>query len=369
MQPLVLSPTDFVATTNQILETSYGFFYVEGEVSQFRVSKQKWVYFDVKDEYSKVSFFGSIYMLPGPIEDGMVVRVGGTAKMHPQYGFSITAQSIQPVGEGSIKKAFLLLKSNLQKEGLFDLSRKRTTPEYPNKIALVTSAESAAYADFIKITKARWPYVKIDVFDTLVQGENAASSLVSAINMANAMADIADVMVVIRGGGSADDLAAFNDERVVRAIAASRIPTLVAIGHEVDESLSELVADSRASTPSNAAELLLPDYQYEKQQIMGARQLIRNLTLSLAAVEKQKIFIMQNDMRKSLINALDRQKQVSSHYKDLISSYNPSNVLKRGYAIVRQDGLVISSVNALNTKNDVELTMQDGRVIINKSKD
>jgi exodeoxyribonuclease VII large subunit len=369
VQPLVLSPTDFIATTNQILETSYGFFYIEGEVSQFRVSKQKWVYFDIKDDYSKVSFFGSIYMLPGPIEDGMVVRVGGTAKMHPQYGFSITAQSIQPVGEGSIQKAFLLLKANLQKEGLFDLSRKRGLPEFPSKVALIASVESAAYADFIKITKARWPFVTIDVFDTLVQGENAASSLLEAINKANSSADLADVMVVTRGGGSADDLAAFNDERVVRAIAASRIPTLVAIGHEVDESLSELVADKRASTPSNAAEILLPDYQYEKQQVAGARQLIKNLTLSLSAVEKQKVLIMQNDMRKLLFNILDKQKQINNHYSELLSSYNPHNVLKRGYSIVKQNGTVVSSVKFLNSNYDIELTMQDGSVIINQSKE
>ena len=360
MEPLILTPTDFVATTNQILETSYGFFYVEGEVSQFRISKQKWVYFDVKDQYAKVSFFGSIYMLPGPIEDGMVVRVGGTAKMHPQYGFSITAQSIQPVGEGSIQKAFMLLKAQLQSEGLFDETRKRALPRVPKTIALVASIESAAYADFVKIAKARWPYVEIEVFDTLVQGEYAPESLVQAIRAANGLAHLPDALVVTRGGGSADDLAAYNDERVVRAIASSRIPTLVAIGHEVDESLSELVADKRASTPSNAAELLLPDSAHEQQQLESTKQVVRNLTLSLAAVERQKLGLLHANLRNAWVTNVQRQQDWVGHVKNLVSSYNPQNVLQRGYAIVKQQHTIISSFRQVKAGADIEVLVQDG---------
>jgi exodeoxyribonuclease VII large subunit len=203
------------------------------------VSKNKWLYFDLKDEFSKVSCFASIYALPGPLDDGMVVRVTGVPRLHPQFGFSVTVQTITPAGEGSIKKAFLLLKKKLTDEGLFDEARKRGIPDLPRSIALVASVESAAYADFIKILSARWPFVNVHVYDSQVQGEAAPEQLVRAIKRANESAELADVLVVTRGGGSADDLQAFNDERVVRAVAASRMPTIVAIGHEIDESLSD----------------------------------------------------------------------------------------------------------------------------------
>ncbi len=132
-QKQIFSPTDFVAITNQILDTAFGFSYLEGEVANFRISKNKWVYFDLKDEFSKVQCFGSVYYLPGVIEDGMKIIVGGRPALHNQFGFSINFQSLAPSGEGSIKKAFDLLKAKLEKEGLFEVSRKRQLPYPPKK--------------------------------------------------------------------------------------------------------------------------------------------------------------------------------------------------------------------------------------------
>nr|MBP7835134.1 exodeoxyribonuclease VII large subunit [Candidatus Saccharibacteria bacterium] len=167
-QPLLFSPTDFVALTNQVLETAFGFIHIQGEVSNFRISKNKWVYFDLKDDYSKVACFASVYAMPGPIENGMVVVASGRPTLHQQFGFNFTVQSVVPSGEGSIKKAFDLLKAKLDKEGLFDEERKRTLPYPPNKIALVASIESAAYADFVKVMSARWPFVQISIYESLV---------------------------------------------------------------------------------------------------------------------------------------------------------------------------------------------------------
>ena len=362
MQPLVLTPTDFIATTNQILETSYGFFYVEGELSQFRISKGKWVYFDVIDEHAKVSFFGSVYMLPGPLTDGMIVRVGGTAKLHPQYGFSVTAQNIQPTGQGSITQAVALLAAKLQKEGLFATERKRLLPTIPTTVALVASVESAAYADFIKVTTARWPFANIEVYDTLVQGENAPDSLVRAVHAANTAPILADVLVMTRGGGSADDLAAFNDERVVRALSASRIPTMVAIGHEVDESLAELVADKRASTPSNAAELLFPDKAHELATVQAVRRSLASSASSFTAVEHSALRMQQQRLQRASETLLHAHQTMLAQQRQLLSSYNPSNVLARGYAIVQSGAAVVQSARLAVSKQQVHITFHDGTV-------
>lgn len=349
MEQLIYTPTDFVAITNQTLEYTFGIAYIEGELANFRISKNKWVYFDVKDDTAKVSCFASVYALPGPLEEGMLVKVAGSPRLHPQFGFSVTVQAIQPSGEGSIKKAFDLLKIKLEAEGLFDESRKRFLPYPPNEIALITSLESAAYADFIKILSARWPFVKITVYDTQVQGEWAPEQLTRAIEAANASAHMADVMVVTRGGGSADDLAAFNDERVVRAIAASRVPTLVAIGHEIDESLAELAADKRASTPSNAAELLTPDKLAElgvtKHLQTRLSQAIKGL-ITTERVHAEQYRVRINQLVTQLLRSTHEDLSAIRH---ILLAYNPDNVLRRGYA------LVTAGEHIVRTRHDVTI--------------
>ncbi len=337
-QPLLFSPTDFVALTNQVLETAFGFIHIQGEVSNFRISKNKWVYFDLKDDYSKVACFASVYAMPGPIENGMVVVASGRPTLHQQFGFNFTVQSVVPSGEGSIKKAFDLLKAKLDKEGLFDEERKRTLPYPPNKIALVASIESAAYADFVKVMSARWPFVQISIYESLVQGENAPAQLENAVKRANNESELADAVVVIRGGGSADDLSAFNDERVVRAIASSRIPTMVAIGHEIDESLSELVSDSRASTPSNAAELLVPDRTSELDSIKQVTKIIKNSFYqnieNIKTANSQLLLYFAQSINEKLTTEQNSLRMLRQQVQNL----NPQSVLNRGYAVVRIAG-------------------------------
>ena len=218
---LIFTVSDFVTYLNQTLELAYPYITIEGEISNFRISKNRWVYFDLKDNQASVRFFGTIYGLSGPLEDGMVVRVSGSPRLHPQYNFSVNFQSITPVGEGSIRKAAELLQAKLTTEGLFDTERKRILPYPPRHIALITAGTSAAYADFIKVTNARWRGLVIDHYDVLVQGEKAPAQLVTAIARANAQAELPEVIVLIRGGGSAEDLAAFSTEVVTRAVAGS----------------------------------------------------------------------------------------------------------------------------------------------------
>jgi exodeoxyribonuclease VII large subunit len=335
------SPNSTLQTQNSELvyaPSDFGRIVVEGELTNMRVSKGRWLYFDLKDADASLKCFGTVYMLPGPLEDGMLVRVVASPRLHPQFGFSLTIESITPSGEGALVKAAALLRAKLESEGLFDPARKRRLPYPPDKIALVASSESAAYADFTKIMRARWPLAEIMVHETQVQGEAAPMQIVAAIESANAQADLCDVLVVIRGGGSADDLAAFSDERVVRAVSSSRIPTMVAIGHEIDESLAELAADARASTPSNAAELIAPDMANELELIKSLQSELTTHIRSLTHGARRHI----EQVRMRLLELTEQL--VTSELRSLVSirqlldAYNPQAVLTRGYTLVRKAG-------------------------------
>src|SRR5581483_10309395 len=181
MQDVILAPAEFVVLLNQTLEFAYPQVTVEGELSGFRVSKNRWVYFDLQDDQASVKFFGSVYNLPGPLEDGMKLRGVGSPRRHPRVGRSMNIQSITPSCEGSIKKAFQLLQAKLEKEGLFALERKRPLPAFPTRVGLVTAAGSAAYADFVKILNERWGGLDIDFVDVFVQGRQAPGQITAAL--------------------------------------------------------------------------------------------------------------------------------------------------------------------------------------------
>ena len=362
-QKQIFSPTDFIAITNQIFDTAFGFAYLEGEVANFRISKNKWVYFDLKDKFSKVQCFGSVYYLPGPIEEGMKIVVGGRPSLHNQFGFSFNFQSVTPSGEGSIKKAFDLLKAKLQKEGLFDGDRKRILPYPPMKIALVTSLESAAYADFIKVLSSRWPFITVEVFDSLVQGEQAPAQISASILASNQQAELADILVVTRGGGSADDLSAFNDERVVRAIASSRIPTLVAIGHEIDESLSELASDMRASTPSNAAELIAPDKRSELQFVRSLEDNIINYYKQNIDTAKNYLLTSRSSMLHKFQELIFTEKNKINSSLLLLNSLNPREILKKGYSVVYSNNQFTGRAQNIRVKDNLLIKFYDGAVV------
>jgi exodeoxyribonuclease VII large subunit len=357
---LIFGVSDFVAYLNQTLEVAYPYITIEGELTNFRVSKGRWVYFDLKDDMASLRFFGTVYALPGPLEDGMVVRVSGNPRLHPQYNFSVNFQTIQPVGEGSIRKAADLLMAKLDKEGLFAPERKRLLPYPPRRLALITAGGSAAYADFIKILSARWSGVVVDHYDVLVQGEQSPAQIVSAIAAANARVDVADVLVITRGGGSAEDLAAFSTEQVTRAVAASRIPTLVAIGHEVDISLAELAADQRASTPSNAAELLTPDRRTVLAGLRADRVMLDELLLRQVSRRKEWVLVQRAELNRGLRTALQNAQFRLHVAHQLLQAYDPTVALQRGYALVRDGDILVRSVQQLQQGQTVQLTLSDG---------
>lgn len=304
-----LSPSEFVAYINQTLEYAYPSVTIVGEVSGFKVNQGKWVFFDIKDEQTSVPCFMTLWSLNSPIEDGMKVVVKGVPKITNKGKFSVTVSKIAPKGEGSLKKAFEMLKKKLISEGLFDPAKKRSLPEDLNKIGVISSTQAAGYADFIKIINARWGGLKVITAHTLVQGLDAPEQIIRALRYFNEKTDV-QAIILIRGGGSLDDLSCFNDEALVRAVAASKIPVVCGIGHEVDESLCDLACDVRASTPSNAAELITRDRKTEK------------------LVEKIRLIRQKIDFEIRNLESVVLQK------KQILEILNPEKILKQGYAIV-----------------------------------
>jgi exodeoxyribonuclease VII large subunit len=358
----VFSPSDFVAVLNQTLEYAYPWVTIAGELSNFKVSRNRWVYFDLKDEAASVKFFGTVYNLPGPLEDGMLVRVTGQPRLSPLYGFSVNYQSIIPFGEGSLNKAAKLLAAKLEAEGLFDGSRKRPLPYPPNSIGLVTAKQSAAYADFVKVLNARWRGVSVTHVDSVVQGDQAVGDIVRAVERLNQLgADAPDVIVITRGGGSADDLAAFSTEQVTRAVAGSRIPTLVAIGHEVDISLAEMAADARASTPSNAAELLVPDRTHESSALLAAHKQLAYLLKANMDGQKKDLAHRSEMLHDATQRVIHGKSEQLTNLERLLKALDPNSSLKRGYAIVYKQGVVVKNTRMLNKGDKLKLRFSNGQ--------
>lgn len=329
------SVTDFIAVTNQTLEYAYPSVEIEGEVASFKVNQNKYVFFDLKDDESSIGCFMMVFALRIPVEDGMKVIVKAVPKLTKWGKFSLTVQQIRPSGEGSLKKSFELLKAKLDTEGLFALERKRVLPSMPAHIGVIASTQSAGYADFIKILSDRWGGLTVEVAHVQVQGEVAADQIIRALRYFNQQEQVPDVVVIIRGGGSADDLSAFNDELLVRAIAESRVPVLTGIGHETDQSLSDLAADVMAATPSNAAQLLVPDRQ---DMIRYIRQSMRQVLARVdSTVDDSKNEMMQLLERAFYVieSSYNQTEQSFRSSQSLLAAYDPKRALERGYAIAR----------------------------------
>jgi exodeoxyribonuclease VII large subunit len=332
-----LAVSDFIALTNQTLEYAYPSVEVEGEVASFKVNQGKYVFFDIKDAGGSVNCFMTVWQLRVPIEDGMKVIVTATPKLTQWGKFSLTVRAIRPSGEGSLKKSFELLRAKLDKEGLFAEERKRSLPGLPQHVAVISSVQAAGYADFIKIVDDRWGGLQIDVASVQVQGASAPDQIIQALKYFNAQEHLPEVIVIIRGGGSADDLSAFNDELLVREIAASRIPTLVGVGHEVDMSLADMVADVRAATPCYAAQILVPD---SSEVIRAVRRQVQSLLPRTEQAIDNKLAGVRSQLG-NVIASIDRrytrqQDQLDS-LRRVLAELDPRKVLARGYALIRGD--------------------------------
>lgn len=327
-------PSQLVSAFNQTLDFAYGQVEVEGEVSSYKINQGKYVFFDIKDESASLNCFAMIYNIRTVIFDGMKVKILARPKITDKGKFSLTVDSITPVGEGDIKKARDLLREKLSAEGLFADSRKRELPYLPERIGIISSKEAAGFKDFMRILDERWAGVEIILKQVQVQGVGSADQMVEALDYFNQLDNSPEVIAIIRGGGSLEDLMSFDDERLVRAVASSRIPVLSGVGHEVDVSLVDLASDKRAATPTHAAQILFPDRS----------DFIKSLDLRIKSTNQiinQRIDNLISELRSNEVRIEQLARMSIERLKDIIQSklvnlehLNPKNVLKRGYAIV-----------------------------------
>jgi exodeoxyribonuclease VII large subunit len=379
-----------------------------GEIVDFRISQGKWINFDLKDEKeeAKVSCFMTSFQLKTAIDNGMKVEVVGSPKVYERFGrFSLNVRDVQPIGEGALARAYQLLKDKLEREGLFDLSRKRPLPKFPSKIGLITSSEAAAYGDFMRILNNRWGGIAVIHANVHVQGKLAIPEIVQAFANFNSLPDEEkpEVLVLTRGGGSLEDLHAFNDEAVARAVFTSKIPVIVAVGHERDESLADFVADVRASTPSNAAERIVPNredlilqieriedrlhdqlvFAIERKQrrVDNAMQILHRYIDSHAFEVRQLIARFNHAFdrfRLSLVSTHEyiQQKElridtIFSHYfnttksevlslERVLKQFDVQNTLNRGFSILKIHGKIVRDAKDLKTGDTVEIQLSHG---------
>lgn len=346
--------SDAVALFNQIFETATPVINIVGEVANFKVNQGKWVFFDLKDEESSINCFMSVFGLRTAIEDGMRVSVVARPNITKWGKFSLTIQSVQPVGEGNIRKAFELLRAKLDKEGLFSQDRKRSLPAIPKMIGVISSTGAAGYADFIKIIGERFSGLHIKVADVQVQGRDAPDQIIAALRYFNEMENPPDVIALIRGGGSRDDLVAFDDELLVREISASRVPLITGVGHEVDVTLADLVADVRAATPSNAAQIIVP----EQSEIISRLDSELKHLLSRYDSRLDSLSAQISSNGDVIISRIDRLiDSLCDQHKNLnqiLRQIDPRLVLNRGYSIVRSEAGFLNIRPEIGDNIDIE---------------
>lgn len=387
-EPKALTVSEFLQSLNIIFEDAvfpHGA-YIEGEVAGYNVSQGKWIWFNLKDDTGLVNCFATVWQLKStPIEDGMKVRVHGMPKVHQKSGkFSVTVDRVEPVGEGAMKRAFELLKKKLGEEGLFAVERKRLLPRFPERIGIIASTESAAYGDFLRILGNRWGGVKVSAAHVQVQGQGAVNDIVGAFRYFNAHPELAEVLVLTRGGGSIEDLQAFNSEEVARAVFSSKIPVVVGVGHERDESLADYVADVRASTPSNAAERLVPDRRDIARELEAMVGAMTGTLESAVSGKERRLFELEShlhdhvrqaraecdalfaDLRNVIVKMekrLEAAKLGIDREERVLKSLDPQAVLRRGYAIARgPDGRILRDPKLVDKGLHVSVQLEKGKL-------
>lgn len=369
-----------------LLEDSFPSLWVEGEISNYKKHYSGHYYFTLKDSESQIScvmWRTRTYSLPFEIEDGMKVQVFGNLRLFEKSGrYQIDTILIQQAGIGELQLKFEELKKKLLEEGLFDDEHKQQIPVIPDCIGVITSPTGAAVKDIISVLQRRFPPVEIIVHGVKVQGDGAAAEIVNAVKNLNSMGGI-DTIILGRGGGSLEDLWAFNEEEVARAIFASRIPIISAVGHEIDFTIADFVADLRAPTPSAAAEIAVPNaeeiresiFSYQKdsknilqQYIAQSRESVLNLLKSYAFRKPedivhqyyQKIDDLMGKLNLYYLNQLKESKAYINSALNQLAAFNPKNVLKRGYSLIYKEQELIKSVKQVEVDETILIKLSDG---------
>ena len=373
-----------------VLESRFTNVAVQGELSGGKVFSSGHFYGALKDESSKLNLTiwrSSMTRIRFDLEDGMKVIAYGNLEVYPKNGaYSLIATRIEPVGQGELDLAFRQICEKLRQAGLFEADRKRPLPEFPKRVAVITSVSGAALRDFWRVVSDRWPLVELIVIDSLVQGDTAAEKLTQAVRSAQEIKDL-DLIVLTRGGGSREDLWPFNDESLAYAIAASRVPVVSAVGHEIDTSVSDLVADFRAATPTHAATNIFPDLREVLQRIDGLDVRLRNaldqrllqtgrrideldrrlVSAGSRVVERAASSVQQAESR--LKSGLQRRMTELEtnlvRQAAVLESLSPLKVLSRGFSVTLADDgkRVLRSASEIVAGDAIETRLPDGRII------
>ena len=360
---------------------------VRGELSNFKCYASGHCYFTLKDANScikGVMFRSRAQYLRFRPENGMQVVVTGNISVYERDGvYQLYADRMMPEGAGDLALAFEQLKAKLAAEGLFDASHKKPLPKFPKRIGIVTSISGAVLRDIYHVSKRRWPSVQLVLKPVLVQGEEAAGQIAEAIAFFNEKYPV-DVLIVGRGGGSMEDLWAFNEEPVVRAIYASQVPVISAVGHETDFTLADFASDQRAATPSQAAELAVPDrqdylryvgslrarLQQEMQRALTEKRLRLDACLRSTAMKNPQLLLADraqrlDQLRTRLDSLTKNQLQDRKHQLAIVLQkldlLNPVHILRQGYGIVEKQGAAVSSIKEIKVGDLLDITLKDGR--------
>jgi len=383
--------------------------FIKGELSNVKLYRSGHLYFTLKDEESQIRgvMFGARYKLKFKPKDGMKVLIEGKIEVYKNYGtYQLYVSEISKDGIGDLHRKYEELKEKLNKEGLFDDSHKKKIPNFPKRIGVVTAANGAAIRDIITTIKRRWPLCEVLLFPSLVQGDKAAENIVYQIKRSEKFN--LDTLIVGRGGGSIEDLWSFNEEIVARAIYDCNTPVISAVGHEIDFTIADFVADFRAATPTAAAEIAVPPYEEIKNGInqfslranlainktldenkskldnivskqlftapcelyapkeMMLDNVVRRLqhsSESLIMRNKNKLDLLKNsNVLKNPENIIKNQKENYLLQLSKLEILNPLNTLKRGYTLAKIEGKVVSSAKQLKSGDDLEVEFEDGNV-------
>jgi len=381
----VLSVGDLNRAIASSLEAQFDTVLVSGEISNFKAYDSGHWYFSLKDEEGQIRCVmfrgrnGQVGFMP---QSGDLVEVSASLGMYvPRGDVQLTIQSLRKAGMGGLYEAFLKLKAKLAKAGLFDQERKRAIPSHPRAIGIITSPQAAALKDVLSTLQRRSPHIPIVIYPTLVQGPDAPSGIIAAIQNANQEA-VVDVILLVRGGGSIEDLWAFNDEQLAYAIVDSAIPIVSGVGHETDVTIADFVADLRAPTPTGAAELAAPRkdqllqeleaieqalYQRLMQRVEREAQTLDQLALRLSHAlpnpdrMREQITSWQTRLQQAWSVQIDNFKRNQNHYQLQLEMLNPQRTLERGYAVILNPEMqAIRKPKDLNTQQPFEVRLAEG---------
>ena len=380
----VFTVSELNATARLVMEESFHIIWVNGEISNLSRPSSGHLYFSLKDERAQVrcAFFRNYHrQLNFTPENGQHVLVQAQVSLYEARGdFQLIVRDIQVAGSGVLQIAFEKLKRRLDKEGLFAPENKKSIPIFPHTIGVITSPSGAAIRDILTVLQRRFPYIPVIIYPTMVQGEKAAAQIVAAINTANQRQEC-DVILISRGGGSLEDLWPFNEEIVARAIFTCEIPVVTGIGHEIDFTIADFVADQRAATPSAAAERISPNRTEWSQQIKTAAQRLHHLINSQLHHHKlhlhnlakrlqhpgrqlqeqaRRIEALQHRLMLIMDHELNRQQQKLAAIAQTLQTISPLTTLKRGYAIVTHQNQIVRNAKQLHKGDRITAQLAKG---------